>query len=264
MGQALVAALETTDNAITLPLGLDWRVLGFAGGLAVATCLLFGLAPALRGTRMAATAVMRASTRGATASRDSLRFAARSSSCRWPCRSRCCSVPCCSRARSTTRRRVDPGFEPDGLLAAQFNFRARRRAGGAREAATGPKSSSASAPCPASRSAAFAAIVPISGDSSGNDVWPDGAPGQRFNMSNNTVGPGFFATMGVPLLAGRDFDDRDVPESPPVAIVDEMFAATIGGAEARSAGGSRAKRRRAARRRPSRSSASSAARPTSP
>ena len=41
----------------------DWRI---------ATCLLFGLAPALRGTRMAASTVMRANARGATASRDSL------------------------------------------------------------------------------------------------------------------------------------------------------------------------------------------------
>ena len=45
MGQALVAALETTESRFTLPLGVDWRVLGFASGLAAATCLLFGLAP---------------------------------------------------------------------------------------------------------------------------------------------------------------------------------------------------------------------------
>ena len=72
LGQALVAALETSNSSITLPLVLDWRVLGFAVSLAVATCLLFGLAPALRGTRVAATSVMRATARGATASRDSM------------------------------------------------------------------------------------------------------------------------------------------------------------------------------------------------
>ena len=85
---------------------------------------------------------------------------------------------------------------------------------------------------PGVQSAAFTAIIPISGDSSGNDVWPDGAPDRRFDMSNNTVGPEYFATMGIPLLAGRDFDGRDVPESTPVAVVDDLFAATFGGAEA--------------------------------
>jgi ABC-type antimicrobial peptide transport system permease subunit len=38
--------------------------------------------------------------------------------------------------------------------------------------------------------------------------------------------------MRIVVLAGRDFDGRDVPESPPVAIVDERFAAKLGGAEA--------------------------------
>ena len=47
-------------------------MLGFAAGLAVATCLLFGLAPALRGTRIAAASVMRATARGATAGKDSI------------------------------------------------------------------------------------------------------------------------------------------------------------------------------------------------
>jgi hypothetical protein len=51
-------------------------------------------------------------------------------------------------------------------------------------------------------------------------------------MSNNTVGPGYFATMGIPLVAGRDFEARDVPESMPVAIVDDVFAAKLGGTDA--------------------------------
>ena len=64
LGRWLVAALETTGTPITLPLAVDWRVLGFAALLAVATCLLFGLVPALRGTRVTASSVLRATTPG--------------------------------------------------------------------------------------------------------------------------------------------------------------------------------------------------------
>jgi predicted permease len=228
LAQALVAALETTGNTITLPLVLDWRVLAFATGLAVATCLLFGLAPALRGTRMAATTVMRATTRGATASRDSISLR-RALVVAQIALSVALLFGSLLFARTLhNAASVDPGFEPEGLVAAALNFTrvgipAEGRASYRAEVIDRIRS------VPGVQSAAFAAIIPISGDSAGNDVWPEGSPGQRFNMQNNSVGPGYFATLGVPLVRGRDFDERDVPASVPVAIVDEMFAAKLGG-----------------------------------
>jgi len=230
MGQALVAALETSDNTITLPLVLDWRVLAFAAGLAVATCLLFGFAPALSGTRMAATAVMRASTR-ATASRDSISLR-RALVVVQIALSVALLFGSLLFARTLhNAATVDPGFKPQGLLVAELNFTrvgipAEGRASYRAEVIDRIRA------VPGVQSAAFAAIIPISGDSSGNDVWPEGDRGQRFSMLNNSVGPGYFATMGVPLVTGRDFDNRDVPASTAVAIVDEMFAAKMGGPNA--------------------------------
>jgi putative ABC transport system permease protein len=46
------------------------------------------------------------------------------------------------------------------------------------------------------------------------------------------VGAGYFKTLGVPLVAGRDFDARDRLDSVPVVIVNEVFAETLGGATA--------------------------------
>ena len=231
MGQALVAALETTDSRFTLPLVVDWRVLGFASGLAAATCLLFGLAPALRGTRIAAADVMRASARGASASRDSMALR-RTLVVVQVALSVALLFGSLLFARTLhNAASVDPGFEADGLLTGQVDF----RLVGVPEAARGRYGAEvveAIRAVPGVRSAALTAIIPVSGDSSGNRVWPDGAPDQRFGMSNNTVGPEYFATMAIPLLAGRDFDGRDVPESTPVAVVDDLFAATFGGAEA--------------------------------
>jgi ABC-type lipoprotein release transport system permease subunit len=40
----------------------------------------------------------------------------------------------------------------------------------------------------------------------------------------NRILPNYFTTVGTPILTGRDFDDRDQPGSPPVAIVNQAFA----------------------------------------
>src|SRR5262249_48763959 len=48
--------------------------------------------------------------------------------------------------------------------------------------------------------------------------------GEDLNPNFNRVGPGFFATMGITLLAGRDVADSDIVGSPKVAVVNEAFA----------------------------------------
>ena len=227
MAQALVTALQTTGNAITLPLVADWRVLGFAVALAMTTCLLFGLGPALRGTRIAATSVMRATTRGATATRDilSLRRALVVTQVALSVALLFASLLFARTLYNAAS--VDPGFRADELLAARINF-ARANVSEEQRGAYRQALVDRIRAVPGVAAAASVSIVPISGDSGSNDVWPEGQPEQRFTMRSNAAGPGFFATMGVPLLAGRDFDARDVPASGLVAIVDETFAAKLG------------------------------------
>src|SRR5262245_55087531 len=70
LSRFLVAFLSASDNPIFLDLTPDWRLLGFAAGLAILTCLLFGLAPAIRATRMEPGAVMKAGGRGMTPGRE--------------------------------------------------------------------------------------------------------------------------------------------------------------------------------------------------
>ena len=48
LSRFLIAFISTPNNPIFLDLRTDWRVLGFAGGLAILTTILFGLVPALR------------------------------------------------------------------------------------------------------------------------------------------------------------------------------------------------------------------------
>jgi predicted permease len=231
MGQWLVAALETTDNTITLPVGVDWRVLGFAAMLAIATCLLFGLAPAIRATRVAAVSVLRVSTRGATAGRESVAL-----------RRGLVVVQIAlsvallfgSLLFARTLRNVlnvDPGFRADGLVVAGVNA-SRLSLPVDRLAAHRQELIDRVRAIPGVQAVSTVDVAPVSGDSGGNDVWPERDRTAKFNTLVNFVGQGYFATLGVPFTAGRDFDGRDVPESTRVVIVNETFAAKLGGAAA--------------------------------
>jgi predicted permease len=53
---------------------------------------------------------------------------------------------------------------------------------------------------------------------------PDVANGASRTVRSNVVGPDFFSTLGVPVLAGRDFADSDTATSPHVGIINEEFA----------------------------------------
>jgi predicted permease len=53
---------------------------------------------------------------------------------------------------------------------------------------------------------------------------PDVANGASRTVRSNVIGPDFFHTLGVPVLAGRDFVDSDTAASPHVGIINEQFA----------------------------------------
>jgi hypothetical protein len=72
------------------------------------------------------------------------------------------------------------------------------------------------------------ALVPVLGGSSwGTDVAVQGfdrGPDIDSNARYNEVGPAYLSTLGMPLMAGREFDESDVLGAPKVAIINEAFA----------------------------------------
>jgi predicted permease len=64
---------------------------------------------------------------------------------------------------------------------------------------------------------------PGTGWSDNNDLALDGVPQQGVLLRSGGVGPNFFRTMGIPILAGRDVADSDGPGARPIAIVNETF-----------------------------------------
>jgi predicted permease len=220
---SFVALLDTQSDTSVLPLGLDWRVLGFTAGLSFLTCVLFGLAPAMNVTRVSASSVMRAATRNTTSSRDVLGLR-RTLVVAQIALSVVLLFGSLLFARTLHNlTTADPGFNPRGLVVAGITFRrlevpADRRMAFRNEVAERVRA------LPGVQGAAAVRIVPLGGNAIGNDVWSEGDRAHLFNSLFNVAGPGYFATLGTPLVAGRDFDERDVAESTPVAIVSEKFA----------------------------------------
>lgn len=80
---------------------------------------------------------------------------------------------------------------------------------------------------PGVRSAALASVSLLSGDEWDSTTSVEGhkaKDGEDMQAFINSLSPGYFATMGVPIIEGRDFDRRDMKEDAKVAIVNQKFA----------------------------------------
>jgi putative ABC transport system permease protein len=222
LSQFLVDFLTTDTTRLFVDLSVDWRVFGFTALLAGATCLLFGLLPALRATSLAPGAAMKAGSRGTTDSRE--RFGVRRVLVVAQVALSLVLVVGALLFVRTLRNllTLDAGFRQDGLLITNVDL---RRAGipeGSRTAFFDDVTERVRR-LPGVTDAAQAFIVPVSGSGWNNEIVIDGQT-RKENVNFNRVSERYFKTMGTPLLAGRDFDRRDTVGSAPGAIVTETFA----------------------------------------
>lgn len=224
LSRLMVSFLSTDGNTVFLDLGPDWRVLGFAVGLAMLTCVLFGLAPAMRATRVELGAVMKAGGRGLTASRE--RFSLRRALVVMQVALSLVLVAgsfLFSRSLGNILT-VNPGFSQEGVLIATAGFRKlnlppERRLAFKEEVLDRVKSIAGV------EAATETNIIPLSGSGWGVSIRPDGADGSGGKVSNSSrVGPYYFKTLNTPVIAGREFDERDTAGATKVAIVNELFA----------------------------------------
>ncbi len=229
LSRGLVAFLSSPADPVFMGLELDLRVLAFTAGVAVATCLLFGLLPALRATRIAPASAMRAGGRGITSGRE--RFSLRRGLVvAQVSLSLVLLVGALLFARSLQKLlAVDAGFRPEGITTVSVDLRQAhyskdRLAAAHRELLAALRSK------PGVVSAAQALLLPISGGGWDEYTWADGSSGKHCDCYFNRVSPGYFHTMGTPFVSGRDFGEPDTIGSSKVAIVNETFARQVFGA----------------------------------
>ena len=225
----LVGFLSTQANRgpqVFVDLSTDWRVFVFTGALAVATCLIFGLTPAIRATATDPGAAMKSGSRGSTDSRE--RFGLRRGLVvAQVALSLVLVVGALLFVRSLRNLMLlDAGFQQDGVVVVKLDLRGSGTPVDARQAQFADLVTRVRN-IPGVDDAAQAAIVPVSGSGWNNTIVVEGKAysDAKLAVNFNAVSPGYFRTMGTPILAGRDFAASDAGTSSKVAIVTARFAA---------------------------------------
>jgi putative ABC transport system permease protein len=223
LSRFLVSFISKASNAIVLDLGFDWRLVVFAAAIAAVTCILFGLTPALRATRVQPAAAMKASGRGLTAGRE--RFSLRRTLVVVQV---AISLVLVAGALLFTRSlsklaNVNAGFQQEGILIARADF-GRLNVPNEQRLAYRSQLLNRLRALPGVDAASETILVPLSGNSLDNNVWADGQRERTANSSFAWVGSAYFDTLRTPLLAGRDFNASDSGNSVKVAIINESFA----------------------------------------
>ena len=224
LSRLLVSFLSTEVSPLFEDMATDWRMFAFLTGAAVLTCILFGLAPAIRATKLSPAAAMKTGGRGMTEGRE--RFGLRRMLVvSQVALSLVLLVGSLFLVRSLKNLlTLDAGFQQDGVVEANFDGDKLKLL----EAKRTPFRLDLLARIraqPGVESAAIAAIVPISGNGWNQTVHMDGTEKSTHkNINFNRVSSDYFKTLGTPMRAGRDFEDHDTLSAPLVAIVNETFA----------------------------------------
>jgi putative ABC transport system permease protein len=217
----LIAFMSTPYNPIFLDMSTDWRVLGFAGALAIATTILFGLAPALRAGSIPTDAMLKTGGRGMTAGRQRFRLQ-RILIVSQVAFSLVLLAGALLFARSLRNLLTrNPGFQENGVLVAYVDFTrldvpVAERDEFARNVLDRLRA------IPGVAAAANATRSPFGGSSSRDQILGDRLQ-KEGSAWTDYVSPGYFATIEDPILAGRDFNLNDTATSQKVAIVSQSF-----------------------------------------
>jgi predicted permease len=213
---------------MTLPGEIDWRVLALSAGVCLLSTLLFGLVPALHTSRIDLASALKAESGGVVGGRG--RALARSALVVAQVSLSFVLLVGAGLLFQSLRgvQRTSPGFTTETVLTTGIDFIAAGydppRAKNFQDQLIDRLQSLGGV-----ESAAFVRVAPFSYRTySSSPIAVEGyqpAPGEQPNVDYNEVGPGYLATMGIPLVSGREFTRANNETAPLVAVVNEAMAA---------------------------------------
>src|SRR5688572_15244335 len=222
----LIASMIPAEDAGLIAFSLSPTMLIFAGGSAIVTGIAFGLFPALHSTRPDLAGTLKNQAGQPGGAKAARRFRTTLATVQIAL-SMALLVPAGLFAKSLLNvSRVDLGLKADHMvtfaLAPELNGYNTERTRLLFE-----RVETELAAIPGVTSVAATMVPVLAGDNWGNSLVVEGfeaGPDTNTNASFNGVGPGYFRTMGIPLMTGREFTSADVFGAPKVAVVNQAFA----------------------------------------
>ncbi|HLM55515.1 MAG TPA: ABC transporter permease, partial [Pyrinomonadaceae bacterium] len=223
-GSDLLAALGGSGLPRGARVGVDGRVLAFTCATTLLTGLAFGFVPAWAGAKLGVQGILKEGGRGATGRRAGRRLLVVTEIA--------CALMLLIGAglliKSFMRlQAVEPGFDPSGVLTMQFSLPDARYSEPQQVAAFYGQLVERVRALPGVGAAGAVSRLPLAGDRSTMGLAVEGRPvvsGQYDEVHFRAVTPDYLRTLGVPLRAGRELEERDGPEAPQVVLVNETTA----------------------------------------
>ena len=226
-GLRALVALSPADIPRLDQTSIDGKVLAFTLGVSLLTGFVFGLVPALQASRADLNDSLKDGGRGSTGIRGgkvrSLLVVAEVAM------SLVLLVGAGLLIRSFMRlQQFDLGFNPDNLLTMRIQLPGTKYREGKQVAAFFQQLLQRIENTPGVRSVGAIASIFLTDTPNSTNFSIEGKPvpvgADAIEVPLDAVSPGYFRVMGIPLLSGREFDDRDVEGATPVVIINQTFA----------------------------------------
>lgn len=205
---------------------VDLHVLGFTLVIAVLVTFLFGLAPALQGSRLDLSLALKEnkgwmSGSGRNEARNMFIVVAVS-----------CAVVLMAGAGLTIKslyhlQDINPGFNPKNVLTLNVSLPVSRYSDQKRQSSFFQQALEKVEALPGTKAAGIIVPLPLS-ESRINFTFsikdrPPVAPGERLRANFRAISPHYFQALGIPVVKGRPFTDYDRLDGPPVAVINETM-----------------------------------------
>ncbi len=225
-----IGSLLPPEAGEMITIGLRPSMLLFAGALSLATGVLFGLYPALHATRSDLVTILRASSGQPAGARAAARFRTALVTAQIALSMALLAGAGLFIKSLANVSRVELGLATANLV----TFGISPELNGyepERSAALFDNLEEALAALPGVTGVSQGLVPLLAGSNWGNDVSVEGfesGPDTDANARYNEVGTAYFSTVGIRLLAGREFTRADAGGAPRVAIINEAFARKFG------------------------------------
>ena len=225
-GTQALQALQPEGMLRVARFEFDWIVLGYVLLITTVSGLLFGIAPALWASHRAPTDALKGGGRGGSQNKRVRRWTERLVVGEVAL-ALMLSIGAALLVRSLLQlNKVDPGFDPNGVLAARVTLPNGRYDTAEKSTVFFQRLEERLAGIPGVQSVSGTSSVPLTSFGYTSDFTVEGWPAGKYGseVAHRRVMPGYFKVMRTPVLAGRDVSDDDRATSPGVVLINDVFA----------------------------------------